>query len=39
MKSRQPEDHLSYEISRNNTERVKNTAKQNMWAKIGSDLE
>ena len=39
MKTRQPEDRLSYEISRKNTERVKNAAKQDMWAKIDSDLE
>ena len=39
MKIRQPEDPLSYGISRKNTERVKNAAKQDMWAKIGSDLE
>ena len=39
MKTRQAEDRLSYEISRKNTERVKNAAKQDMWAKIGSDLE
>ena len=39
MKTRQPEDRLSYEISRKNTERVKNAAKQDMWAKIRSDLE
>ena len=39
MKTRQPEDPLSYEISRKNTERVKNAAKQDMWAKIGRDLE
>ena len=39
MKTRQPEDRLSYEISRKNTERVKNAAKQDMWVKIGSNLE
>ena len=30
MKTRQPEDRLSYEISRKNTERVKKAAKQGM---------
>ena len=39
MKTRQPEDRPRYEISRKNTERVKKVAKQDMWAKIGSDLE
>ena len=38
MKTRQPEDRLSYEISRKNT-KAKKAAKQYMWAKIGSDLK
>ena len=39
MKTRQPEGRLCYEISRTNTERVKNAAKPDMRAKICSDLE
>ena len=39
MRTRQREDRLNYEMSRSNTEKMKKAAKQNMWAKIASDLE